>query len=137
MKKTLLTLVSTLALTAAAAQEAPEKTTIGYLNLVNAQLVTKNLGLVATHMPGMEIDCIKVGGGDMLRAIAAEQVDFGGPGNPPATIGVARGLPIQGIMVLNMLDYVEAMVVRDGAGIKSFRDLAGKTVAAPFGSTAR
>jgi taurine transport system substrate-binding protein len=137
MKKTLLTLVSTLALTtAAAAQEAPEQITIGYLNLVNAQLVTKNLGLVAKHMPGMEINYIKVGGGgDMLRAIAAEQVDFGGLGNPPATIGVARGLPIQGIMVLNMLDFVEAMVVRDGMGIKSFKDLKGKTMAAPFGST--
>jgi len=44
-------------------------------------------------------------------------------------------LPIKGIMVLNMLDYVEAMVVRTDAGIKSFKDLEGKTLAAPFGST--
>ena len=38
-------------------------------------------------------------------------------------------------MVLNMLDFVEAMVVRTDANIKSFKDLKGKTVAAPFGST--
>ena len=64
-------------------------------------------------MPGVEIKYIKVGGGgDMLRAIAGEQIDFGGLGNPPAAIGVTRGLPIQGIMVLNMLDYVEALAVR-------------------------
>lgn len=116
--------------------EAPKKVTVGYLNLVNAQLVTKSLGLVAKEMPGVEIKYIKVGGGgDMLRAIAAKQVDFGGLGNPPTAIGVTRGLPIKGIMVLNMLDYVEAMVVRTSKGIKSFKDLAGKTIAAPFGST--
>ena len=116
--------------------EKPKEITIGYLNLVNAQLVTKNLGLVAKEMPGVKINYIKVGGGgDMLRAIAADQVDFGGLGNPPTAIGVTRGLPIKGTMVLNMLDFVEAMVVRTDANIKSFKDLEGKTIAAPFGST--
>ena len=114
----------------------PKKITVGYLNLVNAQLVTKNLGLIQKEMPGVEVEHIKVGGGgDMLRAIAAKQVDFGGLGNPPTAIGVTRKLPIDGIMVLNMLDFVEAMVVRTDANIKSFKDLKGKTVAAPFGST--
>lgn len=122
--------------TVSAVADAPEKVTIGFLNLVNAQLVTKSLGLVAKEMPGVEIEYIKVGGGgDMLRAIAADQVDFGGLGNPPTAIGVTRGLPIKGTMVLNMLDYVEAMVVRTSANIKSFKDLEGKTIAAPFGST--
>jgi len=130
------TLLSVGLATSAVAQEKPEKVTVGYLNLVNAQLVTKSLGLVQKYMPGIEVEYIKVGGGgDMLRAIAAEQVDFGGLGNPPTAIGVTRGLPIQGILVLNMLDYVEAMVVRTDAGIKSFKDLEGKTLAAPFGST--
>lgn len=137
MKNLLLGLTSSLALTSAAfAQDAPEEVTIGYLNLVNAQLVTKNLGLVQKHMPDVMINYIKVGGGgDMLRAIAADQIDFGGLGNPPTAIGVARGLPIKGTMVLNMLDFVEAMVVRTDADIKSFEDLEGKTLAAPFGST--
>lgn len=130
------TLISAGLATSAAAQDKPEKVTVGYLNLVNAQLVTKSLGLVQKYMPGIEIEYIKVGGGgDMLRAIAAEQVDFGGLGNPPTAIGVTRGLPIKGIMVLNMLDYVEAMVVRTDVDIKSFKDLEGKTLAAPFGST--
>jgi taurine transport system substrate-binding protein len=116
--------------------DKPETVTVGFLNLVNAQLVTKSLGLVQKEMPGVEIKYIKVGGGgDMLRAIAGEQIDFGGLGNPPAAIGVTRGLPIQGIMVLNMLDYVEALAVRTSAGIKSLHDLKGKTIAAPFGST--
>ena len=116
--------------------QTPDEVTIGYLNLVNAQLVTKSLGLVQKEMPGVKINYVKVGGGgDMLRAIAANQVDFGGLGNPPAAIGVARGLPIQGILVLNMLDYVESMVVRTSKNIKKLEDLEGKAIAAPFGST--
>ena len=111
----------------------PKEVTVGYLNLVNAQLVTKSLGLVQKEMPGVKINYIKVGGGgDMLRAIAGKQVDFGGLGNPPTAIGVTRGLPIKGIMVLNMLDYVEAMAVRTSADIKNFQDLKGKKIAAPF-----
>ena len=114
----------------------PKNITVGYLNLVNAQLVTKNLGLIQKYMPGVKIKYIKVGGGgDMLRAIAAKQVDFGGLGNPPTAIGVTKGLPIQGTMVLNMLGAVEAMVVRKSANIKTWNDLKGKTIAAPFGST--
>jgi taurine transport system substrate-binding protein len=120
----------------AGAEEAPAKITVGYLNLVNAQLVTKHLGLLAKEMPGVEIKYVRVGGGgDMLRAIAGNDVDFGGIGNPPTAIGVTRGLPIKGIFVINMLDYVEAMVVRTSKNITSFGDLKGKTVAAPFGST--
>jgi taurine transport system substrate-binding protein len=120
----------------AVAEEAPAKITVGYLNLVNAQLVTKHLGLLAKEIPGVEIKYVKVGGGgDMLRAIAGSDVDFGGIGNPPTAIGVTRGLPIKGIFVINMLDYVEAMVVRTSKNITSFKDLKGKTVAAPFGST--
>jgi len=120
----------------AGAEEAPARITVGYLNLVNAQLVTKHLGLLAKEMPGVEIKYVKVGGGgDMLRAIAGSDIDFGGIGNPPTAIGVTRGLPIKGIFVINMLDYVEAMVVRTSKNITSFKDLKGKTVAAPFGST--
>ncbi|HBC05993.1 MAG TPA: ABC transporter substrate-binding protein, partial [Rhodospirillaceae bacterium] len=134
--KTLTALAVSAALSATAMADAPKTVTVGYLNLVNAQLVTKSLGLVQKEMPGVEVKYIKVGGGgDMLRAIAAKQVDFGGLGNPPTAIGVTRGLPIQGIMVLNMLDYVEAMAVRTSANIKNFKDLQGKTLAAPFGST--
>jgi taurine transport system substrate-binding protein len=128
---------ATMALTGLAyGAEKPDKVTVGYLNLVNAQLVTKHLGLIAKEMSGVEVKYVKVGGGgDMLRAIAGNEVDFGGLGNPPTAIGITRGLPIKGIMVINMFDDVEAMVVRTSKNIRSFKDLKGKTVAAPFGST--
>src|SRR5579862_345996 len=112
--------------TAAHAADKPAKVTIGYLNLVNAQLVTKHLGLISKEMPGVEIKYVKIGGGgDMLRVIAGNEVDFGGLGNPPSAIGITRGLPIEGILVLNMLDYVEALVVRTSKNIKSLKDLEG------------
>ncbi|MGY4285893.1 taurine transport system substrate-binding protein [Bradyrhizobium sp. LM2.7] len=138
MKRLVATLaLATLALTATArAEDKPTKVTVGYLNLVNAQLVTKHLGLLAKEMPGVDIKYVKVGGGgDMLRAIAGNDVDFGGLGNPPSAIGATRALPMKGILVINLLDYVEAMVVRSDKNITSLKDLKGKTVAAPFGST--
>jgi taurine transport system substrate-binding protein len=119
----------------AAAQQKPDKITIGYLNLVNAQLVTKALGLHEKEM-GVPIEWVKFGsGGDVNRAVAAGQLGFGGVGNPPATLGVGRGLPYKGIFVLNMLGPVESLVVRTSKGIEKPQDLVGKTMAAPFGST--
>jgi taurine transport system substrate-binding protein len=121
--------------TASRADSKPAGVTIGYLNLVNAQLLAKGLGLHEKEM-GVPIKWVKFGsGGDVNRAAAAEQFDFGGVGNPPSAIGITRGLPYQGIFVLNMLGPVEAMAVRESKGIKSLADLSGKTVAVPFGST--
>lgn len=120
--------------TLARAQDKPAEVRIGFLNLVNAQLVAKGLGLHEKEM-GVPVKWLKFGsGGDVNLAIAAKQLDFGGVGNPPATIGVTRELPYEGIFVLNMLGAVEALAARQSK-ISSLKDLAGKTVAAPFGST--
>lgn len=138
MKLTRTLTTAALAFTLAAplqAQDKPAAVTIGYLNLVNAQLLAKGLGLHEKEM-GVPVKWIKFGsGGDVNRAIAAEQLDFGGLGNPPSSIGVTRELPYQGIFVLNMLGPVEALAVRQGKNINTVSDLSGKTVAAPFGST--
>lgn len=118
-----------------ATADAPPKVTVGYLNLVNAQLLAKGLGLHEKEL-GVPVEWVKFGsGGDVNRAITANQLDFGGVGNPPASIGVTRELPYRGILVLNMLGRVESLAVRTSKNIQSLKDLAGKTVAAPFGST--
>jgi taurine transport system substrate-binding protein len=136
MRRILLGLIGAIALAqAASAQQKPDKVTIGYLNLVNAQLVTKSLGLHEKEM-GVPIEWVKFGsGGDVNRAVAANLLSFGGVGNPPATIGVGRGLGYRGIFVLNMLGPVESLAVRESKGITKAQDLVGKTAAAPFGST--
>jgi taurine transport system substrate-binding protein len=121
--------------TGASAQQKPDRITIGYLNLVNAQLVTKALGLHEKEL-GVPVQWVKFGsGGDVNNAVAAKQLSFGGVGNPPASIGIGRGLGYKGIFVLNMLGPVESLVVRTNKGIEKAADLVGKTMAAPFGST--
>src|SRR5271166_6518684 len=119
----------------ASAQDKPDKIVIGYLNLVNAQLVTKALGLHEKEL-GVPVQWVKFGsGGDVNNAVAAKQLSFGGVGNPPASIGIGRGLGYKGIFVLNMLGPVESLVLRTSKGIEKPQDLVGKTMAAPFGST--
>ena len=135
-KRIVLALIASLALVhAASAQQKPAKIVIGYLNLVSAQLVTKALGLHEKNL-GVPVEWVRFGsGGDINRAVAGGQVDFGGVGNPPATLGIGRGLPYKGIFVIDMLGPVESLVVRTSKGIVKPQDLAGKTMAAPFGST--
>jgi taurine transport system substrate-binding protein len=115
------------------AADAPSSIRVGYVDLINAQVLAKALHLTekAVHLP---VTWVKFGsGGDLNRAVAAGQIDFGGVGNPPATIGIARGLPYKGIFVLDVLGPVESLVARPD--ITSIKDLKGKTIATPFGST--
>lgn len=119
-----------------AAADSPTQINVGYLGLVNAELVTKHLGLIGKHIPGAKINYVKLdGGGDMLRAMAGNQVDFGVLGNPPAAIGMTRNLPFKSIMVFDLLNTIEGMAVRNSANIHDIHDLVGKRVAAPFGTT--
>lgn len=130
-----LLLSATVSAPAFAAEGKPANITIGYLNLVNAQLLAKGLGLHEKEF-GTSVKWIKFGsGGDVNRAFTANQLDFGGVGNPPSAIGITRDLPYEGIFVLNLLGPVEALAVRKSKNIESLKDLRGKTVAAPFGST--
>jgi len=119
----------------ALAEDKPALVTVGYVDLVNAQIIAKKQGLVEKAL-GVPVKWVRFdSGGDVNRAVAAGQIDFGSVGNPPATIGIARGLPYRGIMALDVLGPVEALVVRKDSGIKSVADLAGKKITAPFGST--
>ena len=124
-----LMLISTLAL----AEEKPKQVTIGYLSLVNGQLIAKNLKYHEKEM-GVPIKWVLFNSSrDVNTAMASGSLDFGNVGLPPATIGIAGGLKYWGIMNANILGAVESLVVRPG--INSLKDLEGKTVVAPFGST--
>ena len=115
------------------AADAPASIKVGYVDLVNAQILAKVLHLTEKAV-GVPVQWIKFGsGGDLNRAVAANQIDFGGVGNPPATIGITQGLPYEGIFVLDELGPVDSLVAR--AGINSVKDLKGKTIATPFGTT--
>lgn len=117
----------------AMAEGKPKIVKVGYLSLVNAQLITKNLQYHAKEM-GVKVKWFRFNSGrDINTAMASGSLDFGNVGLPPSTIGVAGGLKYWGILNANVLGAVESLVARPG--INSVKDLEGKTVIAPFGST--
>ncbi|MET0541795.1 MAG: ABC transporter substrate-binding protein [Variovorax sp.] len=133
----MVTCVTTIATTSTAQTATrPEGVTIGYLNLVNAQLLSKALGYHEKAM-GVPVKWVRFDtGGQVNNAFAAKQLDFGSMGNPPAATGVSRDMPYQAVVVLNMLESVEGLVVKADKNIQSPKDLVGKRFAMPFGSTA-
>lgn len=115
------------------AANAPKKVRIGYLSLVNAQLLTKHLKLHEKEM-GIEVEWYRFNSGrDVNTAMASGSLDFGNVGLPPVAIGISGNMKYWGILNANVLGAVEGLVVRDT--INSLKDLEGKTVVAPFGST--
>lgn len=115
------------------AADKPEKVRIGYLSLVNGQLLSKYLQLHEKEL-GVPVEWFRFNSGrDVNTAMASKSIDFGNVGLPPATIGLAGGMNYWGIMNANVLGAVESLVARKN--INSLKDLEGKTVVAPFGST--
>jgi taurine transport system substrate-binding protein len=121
--------------TAALAQAKPEKVVIGYQDIPNEEIIAKQLGWHEKEM-GVKVDWKKFDSGrDVNTAIAAGSVDIGLVGSSPAAAGLSSGVPYEVIWIYDVIAENEALVVKKGKGIAKFSDLAGKKVAAPFGST--
>jgi taurine transport system substrate-binding protein len=121
--------------TAAFAQAKPDKVVIGYQDVPNEEIIAKQLGWHEKEM-GVRIDWKKFDSGrDVNTAIAAGSVDIGLVGSSPAAAGLSTGVPYEVIWIYDVIAENEALVVKKGKGIAKFADLAGKKVAAPFGST--
>lgn len=123
------------ALTEVGAQAKPDKVVIGYQDVPNEEIIAKQLGWHEKEM-GVKVDWKKFDSGrDVNTAIAAGSVDIGLVGSSPAANGLASGIPYEVIWIYDVIADNEALVVKKAKGIKKFSDLAGKKVAAPFGST--
>lgn len=71
-----------------------------------------------------------------LAALGSGALQFmTGIGNPPAVAAIAQGVPLQVIWAQELYTKDEGLVVRQGSGINSLKDLQGKTVALVVGST--
>ena len=96
--------------------QVPERVRIGYLKLANGQLVAKAMRM---HEAAFDLPVEWYGfetGGQVNKAIAAGELDFGTLGGPPA-------------------NEVEGLVVRSGDDHSTSHDLIGKRVAVSVGST--
>ena len=76
------------------------------------------------------------GGGDVIRAMASGDVQIGEAGSSPITAAASQGQDIKLFWILDDIADAEALIVRNGSGINSMKDLKGKRVATPFVSTA-
>lgn len=117
------------------AQTKPEKITIAYQVIPNEEIIAKALGWHEKAL-GVKIEWRQFDSGrDVNTAMASGNVDIGLVGSSPAAIGIASGLPYEVMWLYDVIGDNEALVVKKGKGITKVADLAGKKVAAPFGST--
>lgn len=124
----------TIAAGAQARAEAP-KVTIAFQTVVEPSKVPQADGTYE-KASGATIDWRKFdSGADVIAAIASGAVDIGYVGSSPLAAAASRQLPIETFYIVGLIGESEALVVRNGAGITSPKDLVGKKVAVPFVST--
>ena len=116
-------------LTPAAAQDLR----IGWQQIVEPSRVAQATGAYEAET-GAEVSWSLFGAGaDVIAALASGSVDVAYIGSSPITVAASRELPIEVIYVVGNIASAEALAARDVAEPK---DLAGKTIATPFASTA-
>lgn len=114
----------------------PAEVRIGYQVIPNAELLAKELGLVEKKFEGVNVKWVQFDSGrDVNTAIASGSIDLGLAGSVPVAIGLANNLPYQVYFLHDIIGDNEALAVRNDAGISGVKELAGKKVAVPFGST--
>lgn len=115
---------------------APEKITIGYQLIPNGDLIVKNQGWLEEAFPDTEIEWkLFDSGGSVNEAIVAGSIDFGLAGSSPVSRGLSTGIEYQVPWIHDVIGEAEALVV-DPDAVSGLDDLAGKTIATPFASTA-
>ncbi|WP_035984524.1 ABC transporter substrate-binding protein [Leptolyngbya sp. KIOST-1] len=113
---------------------APSTIRIGYQVIPNAELLAKALGLTEKAFPNSTVQYSSFDSGrDVNTAFAANGIDFGLAGSVPVAVGISQGLPYEVYFIHDVIGDAEALVVRNG--ITTTKDLTGKKVAVPFGST--
>jgi taurine transport system substrate-binding protein len=147
IRSTLLALLATLAVTAAACGDdessnatsaggpaAPDTITIAYQAIPNGDLVVKHNGWLEKAFPDTKIEWKQFdSGGSVNEAIAAGSVDIGLAGSSPVARGLSTPLPYEVPWIHDVIGAAEALAVRGGIG--GIEDLRGKKIATPLAST--
>lgn len=128
--------LSALLITAATATLAADKTVVvGY----QTDALPSSLGIANgdyDKATGFKIDFRKFNSGaDVFAAIASGDVQVGYVGSSPYAAATSRGLDVKAFYLASISGTDEALVVRNGSGINSVKDLKGKKLAAAPVST--
>ena len=112
----------------------PEKIRVGYQVAPNAELLAKAMKLAKEAFPDTEVEYINFASGrDVNTAMAANGIDLGLIGSVGASVGVAQNLPYEVYFIHAVIGEAEALAVR--GNISSIKQIRGKKIAVPFGST--
>jgi taurine transport system substrate-binding protein len=85
---------------------------------------------------GIEVEQIEFfAGPPFFSAFQSGSIDVGFMGTPPASVGIAQGVPMKIFAVENYAFASEGLVVTKQSGIKSLKDFKGKRVAAQRGTS--
>lgn len=128
-------LVGTSVLGAASALAQGKTVTIGYQTIVGPFLTAIADGSFE-KATGYKIDWRQfTSAGDITSAFASGDVPIGVLGSTGIAAAATRGVDVELFWILDNIGRSEALVVRNGSGIKTPQDLKGKKVAVPFVST--
>lgn len=119
----------------ALAQEMPKELIIGYQAVPNPETIVKDLGWHESEI-GVPIKWVQFDSGKhVVEAFSAGRIDLGLVGTSPSAAGIANGVPMEVIYIHDIIGDAESLVVKKNSAIGQIKDLIGKAVAAPFGST--
>ena len=87
-------------------------------------------------IPGWRVEFRQFNSGaEIFAAIAAGDVQIGEVGSSPYAASVSKGIDVKAVYISGAAGEDEALVVRNGSGIESLKDLKGKKLAAAPVST--
>lgn len=110
---------------------------IAYQPIPNGDLVVRDAGWLEACLPQATIEWSQfASGGEVVQAFGSGTIDIGLVGSSPATKLVSPPLDIEAqvVWIHDVIGEAESLVTRTDA--QSVADLAGATVAVPYGSTA-
>jgi taurine transport system substrate-binding protein len=107
---------------------------IAYQVIPNGDPIVKNQKWLEDNLKGVKVEWRQFDAAqDVITAMASNAVDVGLIGSTGVANAVAQGLDFEVPWIFDVEGDNEALVVK--SGINSVKDLAGKTIATPFGST--
>ncbi len=109
---------------------------IGTMDLVNGDLIARYEDLYE-QLLGVDVEIVNFdSGSDVNTALASGSIDISELGSSPTALGISNGLEYEVIWIGDVIGSAETLVATEESGVTSVEELAGKTVATPFASTA-
>jgi taurine transport system substrate-binding protein len=119
------------------AAEMPSTITIGQYTLANPYGLAIEEGWFEEAFPETDVEFVELEGtANALAGLSSGDLDVALIGTPGAATALSQGLDISVVWIYEVIDSAEALVLRGDVPFEDASDLAGLTLATPFGSTA-